>query len=366
MQSQRDRGEIDVAVPPGAAVRVAAVPGRHLYIRHLLRPGSDRVVVLPDPPALDGAVDRWWPPSMPTAAWVREHRADFDVMHLHFGLESSSERSLVELVEALQEGGKPLVVTVHDLDHPQLSDQAPWDRLLDVLVPAADRLLTLTPGAARRIRERWGRTAEVVAHPHVLPFDAAEPAPQDEQWTAAVHLRDLRPNIDGIGTVRLLAEAAAALPGARILVDVNERVRDAEQLEAVAAVVRDAPGLHLRQHPRSTDPELFSSLAAADAAVLPYRHGTHSGWAELCWDLGVPVLTAPVGFVLEQHPDDAVAISRTDPAVLAAALERVREDAPQPYSAARRRLVEQRRSSRRAQRDVIADRHEALYREVRA
>lgn len=347
-----------------APVRVAAVPGGHSYIRHLQRPDSPRVVVLPDPPALDGALDRWWPPSMPTAQWVDEHHTDFDLMHLHFGLESSTEQSLSELVTALDRTGKPLVVTMHDLDHPQLADQSHWGRLLDTLVPAADRLLTLTPGAARRILDRWGRVAEVVEHPHVLPFDAVEPAPAAERWSAVVHLRDLRPNIDGIGTVRLLAEAALRVPEATILVDVNERTRDADQLEAVSAVVRDSPQLDLHQHPRSSDEELFASLAAAGAAVLPYRHGTHSGWAELCWDLAVPVLTAPVGHIVEQHPADTVAISSTDPAVLAAALVRFLDSTPPPFSDARRSVVEVRRRARRSQRDAIAARHEALYRGV--
>lgn len=347
-----------------ATIRVAAVPGGHAYIRHLQPVGASRVHALPDPAALDGATDRWWPPSMPTAAWVEAHAAEFDVMHLHFGLESSTEESLRLLVDALARARKPLVFTVHDLDHPQLTDPAPWDRLLDVLVPAADRLLTLTPGAAARIHERWGRSAEVMEHPHVLPLDAVLPAPTEERWSAVVHLRDLRPNIDGIGTVRLLAAAVTAMPEARVLVDVNERVRDAAQLDAVSAVVRDSPQLTLHRHPRSTDAELFASLAAADAAVLPYRHGTHSGWAELCWDLGVPVLTAPVGFVLEQHPVDTVEISPDDPAVLASALSRVRVVTPPPFSEHRTSVIEDRRRARRVQRDSIATRLEALYREA--
>jgi hypothetical protein len=284
-------------------------------------------------------------------------------MHLHFGLESSTEQSLVALVDALRRADRPLVYTVHDLDHPQLTDQAPWDRLHDVLIPAADRLVTLTSGAAARIRDRWGRDAMVVEHPHVLPFDAIASAATAERWGAVVHLRDLRPNIDGIGTVRLLA-AAAALADVPVLIDVNERVRDDAQLDAVTAVVRDSPQLSLRRHPRSTDAELFASLATAGAAVLPYRYGTHSGWAELCWDLGVPVLTARVGHILEQHPADTVEISAADPTVLAAALVRGRGSMSWPFSDERRSLVEARRRARRIQRDSIAARHEALYAEV--
>ena len=42
------------------------------------------------------------------------------------------------------------------------------DEQLDVLVPAAAELVTLTGGAAREIRQRWGREAQVVGHPHVV------------------------------------------------------------------------------------------------------------------------------------------------------------------------------------------------------
>ena len=56
--------------------------------------------------------------------------------------------------------GIPLVLTVHDLTNPHLSDQAPHEAALDVLVPAASAVVTLTPGAAAEIARRWsfGRT----------------------------------------------------------------------------------------------------------------------------------------------------------------------------------------------------------------
>ena len=103
------------------------------------------------------------------AAWVEDH--DFDVFHLHFGFDARSPADLDELVAALRRRGKPLVFTVHDLRNPHHLDREAHDRHLDVLVPAADALITLTQGAAAEIRARWGREAVVVPHPHVVPLD---------------------------------------------------------------------------------------------------------------------------------------------------------------------------------------------------
>ena len=57
----------------------------------------------------------------------------------------------------------------------------------------------------------------------------------------------------------------------------------------------------LIEHERLDDRELANTLARLDVCVLPYGHGTHSGWLELCWDLGVGVVAPAVGFYAEQH-----------------------------------------------------------------
>lgn len=354
-------------------VRVASVPGAHPYIRSLLGPSGAAIEVLPDPPALDGAVDRWWPPAMLTRAWVETHADEFDLMHLHFGLESSSTAALADLLAALSEARKPVVFTVHDLVNPQLSDQRHHDEQLDLLIPAADHLTTLTAGAGREIERRWGRAATLIRHPHVAPLEGAPAAGVSAPVaTVVVHLRDLRPNIDGAGIVRALADAADPVAQARrarpvrIVVDVNERVRDDEQLRQIADIVAAAPLLSLRRHPRYDDAALAASLAAADVAVLPYRFGTHSGWVELCWDLGVPVVTAPVGHMAEQHPDDAVVYDPDAIDGLATALARALGAATASGSAERHEVVVRRRRERTLEGLIIAGQHERIYRELLA
>ena len=349
---------------PDRPIRVAAVPGGHPYVRSLVDPEADRVRILPDPPARDGATDRWWPPAMLTADWVREHADDFDVLHVHFGVESSTTEELCGLLAAVRDSAKPLVYTVHDLENPQLSDQAIHLEHLDLLVPAADELVTLTSGARHEIERRWGRSARVIGHPRVAAESVSVARHESaEVLTAIVHLRDLRPNIDGIGNVRALANAASQRAGSplRIVVDVNENVRDEAQLAEIAAIVEASPALTLQRHRRYDDAELAASLLSAEVAVLPYRFGTHSGWAELCWDLGVPVVTAPVGFIAEQHPADAFVFDPDDASGLLTALERALAIATRAGSDDRERVVAAREEERSVQRTAIAREHEDLY-----
>ena len=151
-------------------VLIASIPSGHVYVRHLDAPGgSDRVVRLPDPPVADGSpAARWWPPAMLEPEWVRAHADEFDIMHIHFGFDHQPPDTLRQLVGALRRHRKPLVLTVHDLRNPHHGEPELHDAQLGVLVSAADAVITLTPGAAAEIRRRWGRTATVLPHPHVV------------------------------------------------------------------------------------------------------------------------------------------------------------------------------------------------------
>lgn len=352
---------------PDRPIRVAAVPGGHPYVRSLIEPGTRNVEILPDPPARDGATDRWWPPTMLTADWIEGHADEIDVLHVHFGMESSTTAELAAAIAALRATDTPFVYTVHDLENPQLTDQSVHREHLDLVVPAADALITLTAGASAEIERRWGRTARVIGHPRVATDDLA-PTPLvagDGTPTAIVHLRDLRPNIDGIGTVSALADAIERVTSPlRVIVDVNENVRDEEQLAEIAAVVDASAHLSLRRHPRYDDAELAASLLAAEVAVLPYRFGTHSGWAELCWDLGVPIVTPPVGYIAEQHPTDSVVFDAADSGSLASALGAALALATPAGSSARAAVVAERRDVRRTDLIVTAREHEGIYRGV--
>lgn len=345
-------------------LRVVSVPAGHPYVRHLSidAPDASRVIRLADPIPDAAEPTRWWPPVVLDPSWIRANAREFDVLHVHFGTESFSASHLAAVLDALRDAGLPLVSTVHDLEHPQLLDQAAHTAHLDVLVPAAAEVITLTSGAAAEIARRWNRVATVIPHPNVLPLDAAFPEVEETpQLIVGVHLRDLRPNIDGPGTVTTLLAAVRRLraagvdASARVLL--NERVRDLAARDEVRAVVAADGQAELLEHPRLSDDALAASLAGLDVAVLPYRHGTHSGWVELCFDLGVPVAGPRVGFAAEQHLDHGffAPFESGDAASLAQAIRQLTSD--DDRDAVRR----SRRAARALDRVAIDDAHLAVY-----
>ncbi len=348
-------------------IRVASVPAAHPYVRGL---GAKGVVRLTDPVPDRASAGRWWPPVMVDPAWVAAHAEDFDVLHLHFGTESFGVEHLERTVAALRDARRPLVYTVHDLSNPQLADQAHHVAQLDVLIPAADALVTLTPGAAAEVQRRWGRRAEVVAHPSVLPLEVAAPAGRaGGERVVGVHLRDLRPNVDGPGATAALLRTVSGLraTGAAVTarIELHDVVRDPGARDAVRALCHGVPWATLVERPRPLDAELWRSVADLDVSVLPYAHGTHSGWAELCWDLGVAVAAPDVGHVGEQHGPEALQVFPAGSgAGLARALRTLLPGATRPGSGARVALQARRRAERRTQHAAIATAHEALYRRV--
>lgn len=91
-------------------------------------------------------------------------------MHVHFGFDALDPQTLTRCIEQLRAHGKPLEYTVHDLYNPHQQDRRAHLELLNVLIPAADALITLTDGAAAEILRQWGRETFVLPHPYVVDF----------------------------------------------------------------------------------------------------------------------------------------------------------------------------------------------------
>jgi glycosyltransferase involved in cell wall biosynthesis len=294
------------------AVRVASVPADHVYVRHLsVVEGSDDVIRLPDPTVAGRAVAaKWWPPEMLNPAWVKDHRDEFDVFHIHFGFDAQSPGRLEALIDELRTAGKPLIYTVHDLRNPHQADPKPHSNHLDVLIPAADVVLTLTAGAARQIERRWARRAVVLPHPHVvdLPRLAAKRRPSQGRFVVGVHAKSLRASMDPLAVLRVLTQTLRGLPNAELRVDVHTDVMDPCSVNHDSRLVQflyaaeASRDLSLYVHDYFSDDELWTYLAALDVSVLPYRFGTHSGWLEACHDLGTAVIAPTCGFYAEQRP----------------------------------------------------------------
>ncbi len=339
-----------------ALIRIAAIPASHPYVRAIADTG--RVQVLPDPPVPGAPADVWWPPVALTPRWLVSHADEFDVLHVHFGLESFSPDELREALETAHRLGRPVVYTVHDLENPQLVDQGPYRELLDVIVPSADHLVTLTTTAADEIERRWHRSSAVLAHPTLLDDAPVIEHAGDATVRVGIHVRDLRPNIDAERAVHAAVAAAGQLAQAGRTVEfeilLNEHTRDGAAAARVVAAAHDHPSVHVRRTPRLSDADIEAWIGGLDLFVLPYLHGTHSGWVELCYDLGVPVAGTDVGHIGSQHPDDFSVVDLGDARTLAEAVSRASDASPRP-------ATDTRRSERIAERQAVRDAHAQLY-----
>ncbi|MEH3089902.1 MAG: glycosyltransferase [Microbacterium arborescens] len=351
-------------------LRIVAVPAGHPYVRRVTDAAG--VVLLPDPPVPGAAEGVWWPPAALDPDWIRTHADLADVLHVHFGTESFGAGHLTACVAAAHTAGWPVVFTVHDLTHPQLADQTRYAAQLDELVPGADALITLTDGAAAEIRERWGREAAVLPHPAILGEGASPVVAVSEELRVGMHLKDLRPGTDGPAAARALVGAVTLLreAGHHVVAEIrlHRSVRDDAARDEVRAVVEGRPHVTLIEQDRLSDAALNAALGGLDACVLPYRSGSHSGWLELCWDLGVPVAAPRVGHFADQHRDGSTAsFEPGDAAGLAAALAALLagEDAARPGSIARAERIDERRGVRRERDAATATAHVDLYRRLR-
>lgn len=291
-------------------MRVASAPHGHVYIQHLADPdNSDGVTRLPDPTperSVPGAP--WWPLVMLDVEWINDHAQDFDVFHLHFGFDAVAPAELQDIADALHANGKPLVYTVHDLRNPHQTDPSIHDAALDVLIPAADQLITLTRGAADEIERRWGRAATVIAHPHVVPLEVLDrPRETRETVTVGMHLKSMRTNMNPLPLLRTLLEEVRERD-MTLVVDVHPDVLTPGMTHYDPDVrdlldnVQDRDDVRVHVHDIYSNDELWDYIAGLDLSVLAYRFGTHSGWLEVCYDLGTRVLAPSVGFYHQQHP----------------------------------------------------------------
>ena len=361
-----------------AVIRVASVPHSQVYIRHTdAVPGeAGRVVRLPDPdPRNPGQSTeaKWWPPVMLDARWIGANADKFDLMHIHFGFDAVSPEELRAVTAELKTRGKPLVYTVHDLRNPHHLTPEAHNAQLDVLINAADALITLTPGAADAVERRWGRRPLVLPHPHVVDLDELERRQalrraegQRPRFRVGVHLKSLRPNMMEGAILPALLEATEQLPRAvlqvnghpDILAPGGEKYRP--ELHRWLTDAADAGRLDLQVHDYLDEPQLWDYLSSLDVSVLPYRFGTHSGWLEACTDLGTSVLAPSCGFYAQQRPGVVREFIHSeaeglDAQSLANALKSLYENRPWPGMTRGERVMERR---------AVAGAHEALYRSV--
>ena len=313
-------------------MKVLSIPAEHVYPQAIQPQG---VGFHPDP-GIDG---NWWPHPALEAEWWDTPR-DVDLVHIHFGYEHRTPEQLQDLVDALP---VPLVITVHDLDNPHLSDPADQERHranVGVLVRAAKQVVTLTESAAATIAQRYGREdVAVVGHPAVVKHMPDVDAEAD----AAIFLKSLRAN--AVADVEFYRAIAERVPLTVHMHDVDATLQLHKELSLI-------DGITLVRHTPMNDPELHSAVGSHRVCILPYVRGTHSGWLEMCRDLGVSVAVPDCGCYADQaDAPEAVSVYRTgDGADAGRAAAELLAAGPVPY-----------RGDREAQLQDIKQIHARIY-----
>ena len=277
--------------PTTRPLRVVPVPFRSPYVDAVLP--DDAVRVGPD-----ASPSPWLDPEHLTA-----HAADVDVLHLHGGWEHLTVPEMDAWTAAVRRADVPLVVTVHDLAPREGPDgqllRTRHRAHLRALLATAEVVLTLTPGAADEIADRFGRTAIVVAHPAL-----AAPTPGIGRETRLVGLHLGRLGADVAEPLELVRAAlsGAVSGGGRLRVDVHPDVDLGTRLPELVAMA-DAGELELVRSWADEPADWVAHLQELHVSVLPQRTSTHAGWVELCRDAGTRAVVPGGGRHRQQWSD---------------------------------------------------------------
>jgi len=266
----------------GGLIRVATIPHRDPYADAVLPADAVRVGPAPDPsPWLD-------------VAHLEAHADEIDLLHLHSGHAHVAAVAVQCWAETARRLGLPLVVTVHRVPPagraPRNAAEAGYQAHLEAVLATAEVVLTLTPGAADEIADRFGRTAIVVAHP-----SAAVPDPALGAERGLVGLR-LGPPVPGVPDAWALVRAvlSGAVSGGgrlRVLTD------DERHVGRAVRELADRGDLELVVHTAAEGPAQLQQL---HVAVLPEPPGTHSTDLEVCRDVGTLVVAPTSSWAAQQ------------------------------------------------------------------
>jgi glycosyltransferase involved in cell wall biosynthesis len=284
---------------------VAHLPARTPYARKLAGGGLTIVnsTSTPQAPAV---------PQDMSFRWLREQPSFdfFDVLHVH-SVELAADQDIEAVLDRCERDGKRVVCTIHDVTPMFSSDEAAYAEQLRMLADRKISLITLTEGAATALRHALGpqHPVTVVPHGQVLPLDdprwrTQRAHPDGDSPTRFAMYGGFRPNRYMFPVVANLLFGTLSRPAS---VSILTRAVSPVELDTnrdLGAVINAALArperVDLRLSPFPHDDEIADFLLSADALVLPYRWGTHSGQLELAFDLGIVPVVADVGYLREQ------------------------------------------------------------------
>ncbi len=306
MSPSRRRRRASPAWEGRPTIKVATLPGRGLYARHLGHPeGVDAVyrttVGMPGSAPRRASFDR---------AWLTANLDSVDIVHVQGLRPGQQPAEVAEAADTVRASGTPLVVTGYHLTDPSGGADEAYAAQLDTLVPKADAVVTLTETAAEEMRRRWSVEPVVLPHPHAVDFvRMRQPRPaRHTELRVGTHLAALTVPTDPLRLVDALTRAVRGMDDVRLSVHVHETVLDAGSstydlptVRRIDKLVRAAGGA-LRVHRPFSESQLWDHLFGLDVSVVPGLYGSHSIWPEACADLGTQALLPAGSHASAQQP----------------------------------------------------------------
>jgi hypothetical protein len=280
-------------------LRVVHLPARTPYARKITSPGF---AILNETTTEHGFV-----PAAVTAQWVLDRRPlDWlDVLHLHH-IEFDDLPTLERLLAACSEAQVRVVFTAHDLT-PMFTTAEDFHARLELIATSPVAWIGLTQRSIDALHDLLPELPEVTLIPHgyvVNPDDIPDQARRARAAGPRYLLYGaLRPNRDHLATLTNWSLGVAD-PGAALhLLLRGFSAADFRRYDipGLLATVRSDHRIQATAHAYPSDHDVVAAGLSADALLLPYLFGSHSGQLELAFDLNLLPISSSTGYLVDQY-----------------------------------------------------------------
>lgn len=281
------------------ALRVVHLPARTPYVRKI---ASVDFSILNGTNTEHGVV-----PEAVTAQWLLDRRPlDWlDVLHLHH-IEFDDFTTLARLLAACQDSGVKIVYTAHDIT-PMFCPIDDFHARMELVRSSGASWIGLTAASVESLEDQLPGLGPVTVIPHgfVVSPDELRGKTRGAGSPATGYLLygALRANRDHLASIANWSLSVTE-PSARLnllmraLSPADFRRHD---VPALLAIIKSDPRIHATMRAYHSDDEVVAAGLSADALLLPYLFGSHSGQLELAFDLNLLPVCSSVGYLKHQY-----------------------------------------------------------------
>lgn len=283
------------------AMRVVHLPARTPYAWKLRSRDFDILngIELPSGETVPAAVDAAWLLGHAPLTWL-------DVLHLHH-IDFEDPVTLERLLDECSNRGVTVVFTAHDT-HPMVGSPEGFAVRLRILHSADVSWVCLTDGSVTKLTELLGEPprATVIPHGYVAAPGTLAGLERGSSGYAARYLMfgASRASRDQLSTV---ANWSLGITDPHSALHVLLRAfspadfADGGRAPLLLELAGRDPRIRLTMRPYPSDEEVVTAGLAADALLLPYLWGSHSGQLELAFDLNLLAVCSLTGHLHEQY-----------------------------------------------------------------